>query len=78
LAIEQRWIEIARCLIEAGADVNQERDTGWTPLVHAIDIESDAAWQTRYETGRESMELTALLLAAGAASTDRAVEVAKN
>ena len=50
---------------------------GWTPLVHAIDIESDAAWQAHYETGHESTELTELLLASGAAPTKRAFEVAE-
>ena len=50
---------------------------GWTPLVHAIDIESDAAWQAHYETGHESTELTELLLASGAVPTKRAFEVAE-
>ncbi len=51
---------------------------GWTPLVHAIDIESDAAWQAHHETGHESTELTALLLASGAVPTNRAFEIAEN
>jgi hypothetical protein len=50
---------------------------GWTPLVHAIDIESDAAWQAHHETGHESTELTELLLASGSVPTKRAFEVAE-
>jgi ankyrin repeat protein len=77
LAIEQQWIEIVRCLIDAGAEINQSLEGGWTPLVHAIDIESDAAWQANHETGHESTELTELLLAAGAEPTKQAFEIAR-
>ena len=71
VAIEHQRVEIIRCLIAAGALLNGELSMpdwdfggpGWTPLVHAIDIESDAAWQAHHETGHESTELTALLLA---------------
>jgi hypothetical protein len=56
-----------------GCDLGQ----GWTPLAHAIDIESDAAWQAHYETGRESTALTELLLASGAVPTKRAFEIAE-
>src|SRR5688572_6250841 len=63
LAIEQMWVEVARRLIAAGAEVNRDRDTGqgWTPLVHAIDIESDAALQRHDEVGHETTALTELL-----------------
>ena len=44
LAIEHQRVEIARRLIAAGAMVNCDLGRGWTPLVDAIDIESDAAW----------------------------------
>jgi hypothetical protein len=64
---------IARLLIAAGADVNCDVVGGWTPLIHAIDIESGAAWQSHHETGHESTELTTLL-AAGAVPTDAAFE----
>ncbi len=77
LAIEQQWVEIVRRLIQAGAEVNRELRDGWTPLAHAIDIESDSAWQTHWELGHESTELTELLLAAGAVPTARAVEIAR-
>ncbi len=76
-AIEHQRAEIARRLIAAGADVNRDVGEGWTPLVHAIDMESDAAWQAHHEAGRESTELTALLLAAGAVPTERAFESAR-
>jgi len=65
-AIEHQRIEIARRLIAAGADVNRDTGNGWTPLVHAIDIESDSAWQAHHETGHESTEPKNLLLSAGA------------
>jgi hypothetical protein len=85
VAIEHQRVEIVRRLIAAGAFLNGELSMpgwdfggpGWTPLVHAIDIESDAAWQAHYETGHESTELTELLLASGAVPTKRAFEVAE-
>jgi ankyrin repeat protein len=77
LAIEQMWVEVARRLVAAGAEVNRDDGQGWTPLVHAIDIESDAAWQSHHEAGRETTALTELLLAAGAVPTGRAYEVAR-
>ncbi len=51
---------------------------GWTPLVHAVDIESDVAWQAHHETGHESTELTELLLASGAVPSERAFEIAES
>ncbi len=77
LAIEQQWVEVVRCLINAGADINRSLGGGWTPLVHAIDTESDAAWQRRHLSDHASTELTAMLLEAGASPTDLAVEVAE-
>jgi ankyrin repeat protein len=77
LAIEQQWTEIVHLLIASGADVNRDRGQGWTPLVHAIDIESDGAWQRFHEPDRESTELTELLLAAGATPTEEAFRVAQ-
>jgi ankyrin repeat protein len=78
LAIEQQSLPIVRRLIAAGALVNRDLRDGWTPLVHAIDIESDCAWQAHYEPGHESTNLTELLLVAGAIPTDRAFEIARN
>ncbi len=86
LAIEHQRVEIVRRLIGAGAFVNGELSMpgwdfggpGWTPLVHAIDIVSDAAWQAHHETGHERTELTELLLALGAVPTSRAFEIAEN
>jgi ankyrin repeat protein len=76
LAIEQMWIEIIRRLIQAGADVNRSVPDGWTPLVHAIDSESDAAWQAYNDVGRASTEIVELLLASGAEPTASAFEAA--
>lgn len=77
LAVEQMNVEIARRLIEAGADVNHDLGDGWTPLAHAIDVESDSAWQAHYEPGHETTEVSELLLAAGAKITERAVQTAQ-
>ena len=53
LAIEQLHRDIVLVLLSAGAALEFDVDgTGATPLVHAIDIESDAAWQTYHEPGR--------------------------
>jgi ankyrin repeat protein len=75
-AVEQMNIEAARRLIQGGADVNQELN-GWSPLTHAIEIESDSSWQAHYEPGHESVALTELLLSYGATPTERAFEVAR-
>jgi ankyrin repeat protein len=78
IAIEHQAITIVRRLIAAGAEVNRDLGRGWTPLVHAIDIESDAAWQAHHETDRASNVLTSLLLAAGAGATHQAFELAEH
>lgn len=75
LAIEQQWVEIVRRLIAAGAAVNRDHGQGWTPLAHAIDIESDAASQAGLPPEAVSTELVELLLAAGAEPTERAFEL---
>jgi hypothetical protein len=62
--------------VTAGADINRDLGQGWTPLAHAIDIESDAAWQRHHEPGRTNAELTEMLLKAGAIPTERAFELA--
>jgi hypothetical protein len=86
LAIEHKRVEMVRRLIAAGAQLNQQLSEvpgwkfggeEWTPLVHAIDIESDSAWQAHHETGHESTELTELLLVAGAVPTRHAFEIAE-
>ena len=73
LAIEHGQVEIARRLIAAGADVN---GNDGSPLVHAIDAESDAASQLYDDVSKASSEMIELLLAAGAAPTARAFQVA--
>jgi hypothetical protein len=78
MAIEQPWPEIVRRLIAAGADVNRYPGSDWgTPLAHAIDVESDAAWQRFDDRDRASTELTELLLAAGAVPAEEAFEKAQ-
>ncbi len=76
LAIEQMEVGIVRQLIEAGAVVNRDLGEGWTPLAHAVDIESDSACQAGLPADRVSTALTELLLAAGAIPNDRAIEIA--
>ena len=76
LSIERANPEIVNRLVVGGADVNEMDDSGWTPLMHAIDLESDAAWQSSYQTGCESTELTQLLLASGAQPTKEALQLA--
>jgi ankyrin repeat protein len=76
IAVGQMRIDIVRRLIKAGADVNCDLGEGWTPLAVAIDVESDAAWQTTQQKGRETTELTELLLASGAVITDLAKVIA--
>lgn len=76
LAVEQGWLSIITTLLDAGADIEQKTELGWTPLAHAIEMESDTAWQVHQEMGRESCEVTQLLLARGAAPTPFAFEVA--
>jgi ankyrin repeat protein len=77
LAIEPMEVEIARRLIAAGAEVNRDLGQGWTPLAHAVDLESDAACQVGLSPDEVSTALTELLLAAGAIPTDRAIELAR-
>lgn len=77
LAIEQQRVDIARRLIVAGAAVNRDLGEGWTPLAHAIDIESDAASQRYSEPGRADTDVTEMLLNAGAIPTERAFDLAQ-
>lgn len=78
LAVEQQWLEIVRMLIVAGASIEAASDQGWTLLEHAIDIESDAAWQSHHESGYESTQVTKLLLDAGAIPSERAFKLARD
>jgi hypothetical protein len=47
-AIEEDHADVVACLVHAGADVNwsSQSHVGWTPLLHAVDAESDSANQT--------------------------------
>jgi ankyrin repeat protein len=76
-AIEQMEFEAVRRLVRAGADVNLEQPCGWTPLQHAVDIESDAAHQR--DVPREEMptDLIELLLSLGARPTAEALNTAE-
>jgi ankyrin repeat protein len=69
-------LEAVRRLIRAGADVNQERK-GWTPLLHAVDIECDAAVQRGVSSEEMTADLIELLLASGASPTVKALEMAQ-
>jgi ankyrin repeat protein len=77
LAIEQMEVELARRLIAAGAEVNRESGQGWTPLVHAIDVESDSAQQRGVPPEDTTTTLTELLLDSGAVPTEEAFRVAR-
>ncbi|HBI45393.1 MAG TPA: hypothetical protein DDY78_21455 [Planctomycetales bacterium] len=77
LAIENQRIDVIRWLLVAGADVNRNMSGGWTPLVHAIDIESDAAVQAGTLSEEMPIVLVALLLSAGAIPTTEALEIAR-
>lgn len=46
LAIEQADYDLVKMLLDLGADVDRRtRDGGWTPLIHAVEVASDAAIQ---------------------------------
>ena len=77
LAIEQMEVEVARLLIAAGADVNRKLGKGWTPLAHAVDVESDAAAQEGLTIDQVSTALTEMLLSAGATPCEHAIELAQ-
>ena len=76
-AIENGQPECVRLLIEAGADVNRAMPSGLTPLAHAVDAESDAACQLGILPTSMSLEITEMLLAAGAVVTQEAVRWAE-
>jgi len=66
--VEMRLVESVGWLLERGADPNTRDASGWTPLLHAIDVEGDCG-------GREIIEkqisvyaadITELLLKHGA------------
>ncbi len=69
-------VEVARRLIAGGAQLNRDSGQGWTPLVHAIDIERDSAAHGGQSLDQVSTTLTELLLALGAVVMPRAIEVA--
>ena len=63
-AIEGGHVEIVALLLAHGADPNEIDSTGFTPLFHAIDLESDAARQLNKP--QPSTEILETLLRAGA------------
>ena len=84
LAIEQSWEAIVGELIRAGAEVNRPHPTTrtpfggeWTPLVHAIDVASDAASQLGKPPEEVEVWLVELLLRAGAVPAESAFEAAR-
>jgi len=62
-AVEQVWQPGLELLIHHGGDVNVREYGGWTPLIHAVDVEADGAWQAGESP---SLELLRFLLAQGA------------
>jgi ankyrin repeat protein len=70
LAIENAGCEVVRTLLELGADVNRRtRDGFWTPLIHAVEVESDAAIQLQKPADNRVIQL---LLEYGASVKQRA------
>lgn len=66
--VEQAAVEPTRWLLAHGADPNARDSYGWTPLLHAIDAESDAANQEWVVSGQYPPRavVSALLLEFGA------------
>ncbi|HWE92975.1 MAG TPA: ankyrin repeat domain-containing protein [Tepidisphaeraceae bacterium] len=70
LAIEQEHFETVLALLDCGADIERRTELGdWTPLLHAVDIASDAAIQCNR---RPDHRIIALLLVRGADPNQRA------
>ena len=73
--IENERLEIARCLIAAGADL-EVLCGDMTPLAHAVDILIDGSMQQGEPIVEVSMAMIDLLAAAGA-KLDPGIEVAR-
>ena len=41
-AVEHEQLDMIRLLVEHGADVYLSNQGGWTPLMHAVDLEGDS------------------------------------
>ncbi|MBZ9712921.1 ankyrin repeat domain-containing protein [Deinococcus multiflagellatus] len=67
-AVEQAWQPGLQLLLAHGGDVNVRRFGGWTPLIHAVDVEADGAWQTGEPA---TLDLLRFLLEQGADPTLR-------
>ncbi len=48
------WLEVARLLIAAGADVNQANDDGLTPLMSAVGFDNTALVKLLLSAGADS------------------------
>lgn len=62
-AIEQAWLPGLQLLLVHGGDVNVRKYGGWTPLMHAVDVEADGACQSGEPA---SLDLVRFLLKQGA------------
>ncbi len=74
-AIENDQVECVRLLLARGADPNRAT-SGFTALVHAVDLAIDASWQKHHAYGHESLETIMILLQSGADPAP-AIEVAR-
>ncbi|UQN08825.1 ankyrin repeat domain-containing protein [Deinococcus sp. QL22] len=62
-AVENAWREGVELLLAHGADINVRKYGGWTPLIHAVDVEYDGAVQSDEQP---SLDLLQFLLERGA------------
>ena len=69
--------EAGKSLANAGADLNRETPPGWTPLMHAVDVECDAPVQRGVPTEGIPLSLIELLLSLGAQPTAEAFQIAE-
>lgn len=57
VAVENRKVEVVRCLIENGADINCRNKYGWTPLHKAANLGSFESVRLLIDTGKLEVDL---------------------